>query len=144
MSKSSIVLHLLTPGGVKIFSDMHEGEQQLVNVVHELLDTSIAIGAESPCGALVISLGDGLRFSAAGKLDEHAAVVALNAARSAGITSNITLAFSVKNNLSCTSVPDEVLEALYAFGPATVFLVGDDRSVVIATTGEAAASSPNA
>lgn len=137
MTKSSIVLHLSTPGGFKTFRELNEAEQQLVNRIHELRDISSLVGAESPSGALVICRREGMRFGVASNFDEHCAVVALNDARMAGVTSDITLAFSVKNNTSEASVPDEVLEALSYFGPCTVLLVGDDRSVSIATTGEA-------
>lgn len=140
MTQPSIVLHLSTPGGFKTFAQMSEAEQQLVNRVHELRSVSSMIGAESPCGALVICRRERIRICVAGTPAEHPAVAALDDARMAGVTSDITLAFSVENNRSRDSIPDEVLEALSDFGPTTVLLVGDDRSIAIATTNEATAA----
>jgi hypothetical protein len=135
MSKSSLVLHLGTVGGIRTFHEMHEGEQRVVKLVHELRDASVIIGGESPAGAVVFERGSSHRVGVAGNVDEHVVITALNDARLAGITSDITVAVSVENNRSSAALPDSVVEALSEFGSVTVLLVGDDRSVAIATVG---------
>jgi hypothetical protein len=130
MTKTSS--HLSTAGSIT-FRDMHEGEQKTVKSVHELRDASIAIGSAAPCGAIVVAREDGTSFGASSNVDENAALIALNMAREAGYTNNVTLAISIQDNTARNPLSEDVLQALSEFGPATVLLVGDDRSVVIAT-----------
>ncbi len=125
-------LHLSTAGSIT-FGEMHEGEQKTVKKVHELRDASVVIGSETPCGAIVFARADGTSFGASSNVDENAALIALNMAREAGYTNNVTLAVSIQDNTARNPLSEDVLQALSEFGPATVLLVGDDRSVVIAT-----------
>ncbi len=120
--------------GAMTFGEMHEGEQKTVKTVHALRDASIVSGSVAPCGAFVVARdNDGASFGASTNLDENAAVTAISKAREAGVTSNVTLVVSVQTNTVPNPLSDEVLKALAVFGRATVLLVGDDKSVVIAT-----------
>lgn len=140
MTKPSLVLHLSTPGGFRTFAEMNEAEQRFVERIHALREISSSISDGPPCGALLFRRHDRSRFMSVSSLGEHAAVTILKTARMFDVTTDIILAFSVEDNRSLDSVPDEVLEALSDFGPTTLYLVGDDRSIAIATTGEVPAA----
>lgn len=137
MSNAKIVLHLGIAGGFREFGDMTEGEQKTVKRVHEMRDISVAIGSETPCGAIAFSRSGGASYAAAGNVDSHAALTALQDARFGGVGSNITLAVSVPDNRAPGALPQDVLDALGEFGTTMVLLIGDDRSVVVATVSEA-------
>jgi hypothetical protein len=116
----------------KSFRDMHEGEQATVKDVHEARDLSSMVGADKPCGAIMFNRDGGDKFRAASGQKIPAGISVINSAKDAGWT-RVTLAISVADNMIANPVDDEVLAALAQFDDVTVLLVGDDRSVVIAT-----------
>ncbi|MBS2003054.1 MAG: hypothetical protein JST44_16190 [Cyanobacteria bacterium SZAS LIN-5] len=131
MNKANFVTLAVT-GALRSFNEMHEGEQKVVKLVHELRDASEMIGAEPVCGAIVFTR-DGSKYGAAGNTDSHAVITALEDARSAGANSIASVVISVPDNRVHAPLPEDALAALAEFGEVTVLLVGDDRSVLIGT-----------
>lgn len=129
MSKTNIVSRAAEAGGFREFRDLHEGEQSVVKKVLELRDASKMIGADPICGAYVFG-SDGRAFGAAGNVDAHPVITALEDARMVGATVK-SIAVSVPDNRVSNPLPAEVLDALEGYDGMFVLLVGDDRSVVI-------------
>lgn len=119
---------------VQDFRSMHQGEQQTVKDVHEIRDISGSIGgADKPCGAIMINRDAGnQKFRAATGKTVRAEMQVIADAKKEGWT-RVTLVVSVPDNMVANPVDAEVIEALSQFDDVTVLLVGDDRSVVIAT-----------
>lgn len=139
MSSAKFVSLLGIAGSFRTYGEMHEGEQKTVKLVHELRDASRMIGAEPLCGAIVFTHG-GDKYGAAGNVDSHAVITALEDARSAGANSIASVAISVPDNRVHNPLPEDALQALSELGEVTVLLVGDDRSVLIGTVKSSAAA----
>lgn len=133
MTKSNFVSLAGIAGGFRMFHEMHEGEQQLVKRVHEMRDASRMIGADPLCGAFVVTTS-GSKYGAAGNIDSHAVITAIDDARRAGANHISSVVVSVPDNCVANPLPEDALRAISELGPeVTVLLVGDDRSVLIGT-----------
>ncbi len=130
MSKANFVSLAGVVGGYRMFHEMHEGEQSVVKRVHELRDASRMIGADPLCGAVVVT-HSGSKFGAAGNVDVHPVITALDDARVCGANSVASVVISVPDNRVHNPLPEDVLQALLESGVELVLLVGDDRSVLM-------------
>lgn len=140
MSKANFVSLAGIAGGFRTFAEMHEGEQQTVRRVHEMRDASGMIGADPLCGAFVFTK-DGAKFGAAGNVDSHAVITAIDDARTSGANRISSVFISVPDNRVANPLPEDALNAVAELGDEVmVLLVGDDRSVLIGKVKTSAAA----